>query len=103
MGIRVLTIDPMSTSPKPSTRAARALPALLLALFGASFVVAGCASSPPAVPVNTADPGGIGMTPQQQLEALKNNTTMPAPLKARKISILERQLGQSSADPVGRK
>ena len=88
----------MSISPKPSTRALRALPALLLVL-----VAAGCAPAPPAAPVNTADPGGIGMTPQQQLEALKNNTTMPAPLKARKISILERQLGQSSADPVGRK
>jgi hypothetical protein len=93
----------MSIFPKPSPSAARALQAILFALLGASLVAAGCTPAPPAAPVNTADPGGIGMTPQQQLEALKNNTTMPAPLKARKISILERQLGQSSADPVGRK
>lgn len=71
------------------------------AVIGCSLV-AGCSQQQPiAKPVNRADPGGMGMSAEQQLQALEANTSMPPRLKARRIAILKQRLGQSSTPPFG--
>ncbi len=66
------------------------------------MILAGCSSDGPVTTTPPKNPI-MSMSPQQQIDSLEANTTMPPAMKARKIEVLKRMMGQKTDSPVGRK
>ena len=80
----------------------RISPLAALSVCFASLAL-GCSSKdqPVVQTPNPSDLGGTGLSPQQQLDALEANTSMPPQLKARKIQMLKNRMAGTMGPPPG--